>query len=151
MVLPSLLPLESDKKVCNRPDNDRSCWLLVRVYVLVCRMSRLLTYIWSRRVEVVEVTLVGDCTHWCHSCRGLYTLVSLLSGIVHNGVTLVGDCIHWCKLNRDRVDTHAGLGLNISMLKLPRSKMSLWCLLFWNLSIMITNSSNQTKVDEGLL
>ena len=87
------LPLESDKKVCNKPDNDRSCWLLVHVFILVCQDCSYI-YIRSVRVEVVEVTLVGDCTHWC-------------------------------KLNRDRVDTRAGLGLNISMLKSPRSKISL--------------------------
>ena len=58
------LPLESDKKVCNRLDNDRSCWLLVHVYVLVCH----------------------DCSH-IYDQYELKLSKSLLSGIVHIGVS----------------------------------------------------------------
>ena len=60
------LPLESDKKVCNRPDNDRSYWLLVHVYVLVCQ----------------------DCSHiYIYDQYELKLSKSLLSGIVHIGVS----------------------------------------------------------------
>ena len=85
----------------------------------------------------VRIILFGSLTYrWSKS-----------AGVV--SVTLVADWTHWCKLKRERVDAHAGLDLNISILKSPRGKISNVCLWSWTLCIVITHSSNQKNWKKG--
>ena len=110
IVFSSFLAQELCSKECNKPFTDHLC-----VHII---LSVLLTSIWSISVEVANVNLVADWTHWC-------------------------------KLKRERVDAHAGLDLNISILKSPRGKISNVCLWSWTLCIMVTNSSNQKNWKKG--